>query len=108
MNIEDLTVREVRELLAVFGQRAPTEGHLWAGQKVLVVLPHGFIYFGVLREQAGHLLLCDASNLRYWEKRDSGLGGFVAEGPRDGDRVDRMPGDVLVNSHISMMRITKW
>ena len=107
MHLDDLTIKEARELACMFGHKAGVSSHPLSGKKVLVVLPHGFIYFGRLKQCGEWFTLTEASNLRYWKGRDNGLPEFVAKGPIDGDRVDSCA-DYTFSTHIGMMEIVKW
>lgn len=107
MSIVDLTLKEAHELACMFGHKADSSPHPLNGKKVLVVLPHGFIYFGKLRQCGEWFTLSDASNLRYWEGRDNGLPEFVNEGPNGDDKIDPCA-DYTFSDHIGMMEITKW
>lgn len=88
MNIDDLTIGQAKELSAIFG--GTKEKHPLDGQKVVAVLPHGFIHYGVLHDSGGRFALSEASNLRYWVKRDGGLPEFAAFGPKEDDRIDKI------------------
>ena len=71
--------------------------HPLAGRRVVAVLPHGFIHVGVLHDLNGRYMLTDASNLRYWQKRDRGLTEFAEKGPISGDRIDSA-GDIYIET----------
>ena len=90
MNIDNLTIKQVRELSALFGSGHTTQ-HPLVGKKVLAILPGRFIYIGTLEQHGEHYVLNDAQNLRYWKERDNGLGGLAKDGPISGDKIDDCP-----------------
>ena len=90
MNIDDMTVKQVREIASMFGANQTTQ-HPCVGKKVLVLLPGRFVYLGTLEQHGDHCVLRDAQNIRYWKERENGLGGFAKNGPMSGDKVDDCP-----------------
>ena len=90
MNVEDLTIKQARELSAMFGG-VSTVQHPLVGKKVLAILPGRFIYIGTLEQHGEHYVLNDAQNIRYWKERNNGLGGFAKDGPVSGDKIDDCP-----------------
>ena len=92
MNIDDMTIKQARELAVaeMFGGSAPAM-HPLVGKKVLVVLPGRFIYMGTLEQHGSHYTLKDAENIRYWETRDNGLGELASDGVKEGDKIDKCP-----------------
>lgn len=91
MNIDDLTIGQLKQINAMTGGAASTPQHPCVGKKVLVILPGRFIYMGTLEQEGEHCVLKDAKNIRYWKDRDNGLGGFAAKGPVPGDKIDDCP-----------------
>lgn len=88
MNLNDLTIGEAKELFSMFGGEPSHLNHPLDGQMVVAVIPNGFIHIGKLQSSGGRYILTDASNLRYWEKRDGGLPELALSGQKAGDRVD--------------------
>ena len=82
----ELTINDIKQLLA--GDTATP--HPLNGKRVVAVLPHGFIHFGILHDNGGHYTLTEASNLRYWKTRSGGLPEFAAKGPITDDRIDEI------------------
>ena len=91
MNIEDMTIKQAREIAAIFGGQTTPRSHPCVGKKVLVILPGRYIYIGTLEQVDEHGVLRDAKNLRYWETRENGLGEFAQDGPKSGDNLDDCP-----------------
>ena len=91
MNIDDMTVKQAREISNLFGSNAVVEYHPCVGKKVLAILPGRFIYIGTLEQHGKHYVLNDAKNIRYWKDRDNGLGGLASKGPIKGDKIDDCP-----------------
>lgn len=90
MDIEDMTIKQARELAALFGG-AKSAQHPLVGKKVLVILPGRFIYIGTLEQHGEHYVLNDAQNIRYWKERPNGLGDLAKSGPLSGDKIDDCP-----------------
>ena len=107
MNIEDMTIKQARELATIFCGSAASE-HPLVGKKVLALLPGRFIYMGTLEQHGSHYALKDAKNIRYWESRDNGLGGLAADGPKKGDKIDECPPVWFrVGEEIAFMEVSK-
>ncbi len=93
MNIEDMTIRQAREIASLFGDinTPATQQHPCVGKKILVILPGRFIYMGTLEQHGDHYVLNDAKNIRYWKERGNGLGELARNGPVQGDKIDDCP-----------------
>ena len=91
MNIEDLTIKEAKELACMFGAGNSCKKHPLVGKRVMVILPGRFIYLGTLDQKDDYFVLNDAQNVRYWTKRANALGGLAQTGPIDGDLIDDCP-----------------
>jgi len=101
----NLELQELKELLG--GSSSKPVPHIFHGQRVVVALPHGFIFFGTLHDASGGLSLIEASNLRYWSKRDGGLPEFAMKGPRPNDKIDKV-GTVAIHTPIFMYQTGEW
>ena len=88
---------------------SPAQGpiHPLNGQGVLAVMPHGFIHFGLLHDEFGYLRLTEASNLRYWSKRDGGLPEFAKNGPKSDDKIDKI-GEAVLESPLFFFPLGSW
>ena len=107
MNINDMTIGEIKEIQAmVGGQQVKT--HPLNGKAVVAILPNGFIYFGVLDCSGGYYSLTKASNIRYWSKRDGGLPELIRDGLKSDDRIDKCSGPVVFESFVSMLECGGW
>lgn len=98
----ELSMSDLRELLTNEPSRHP-----YHGRRVLAVMPHGFIHFGLLHHESGGFRLTDASNLRYWTKRDGGLPEFASKGPKSNDRIDKI-GEVALESPLFFYPLGDW
>lgn len=109
MNIDDLTIAQAKTLASMFNPVPQNnhKGHPLLGRKVVAVLPHGFIHFGELYATQTGYKLTDASNLRYWSKRDGGLPEFAKKGPIADDRVDKI-GVVYFDSALFFYPCGNW
>jgi len=105
MNIDDLTIKQARELSAMFCAAHPVH-HPLVGKKVLVMLPGRFIYMGTLELVGGYHVFYDAQNIRYWTDRKNALGGLAKKGLLEDDKIDDCPPVWFpVASEIAMMEI---
>lgn len=85
--------------------------HPLNGKRALVILPYGFIYFGLLTDLSGDLetgyALTDAANLRGWETRDEGLSEFIEKGPIAADNIDPI-GTIYFDSAVLFCELGDW
>lgn len=91
MNIDDITIKQARELSIMFNTGRISCQHPLVGKKVLVILPGRFIYIGTLEQHGEHYVMNDAQNVRYWKERKNALGGLAKYGPISGDKIDDCP-----------------
>ncbi len=98
----ELSMNDLRELLTDNPSRHP-----YHNRRVLAVMPHGFIHFGLLHDEGGRLRLTDASNLRYWSKRDGGLPEFAKAGPNPDDKIDEI-GEVILELPMFFYPLGDW
>lgn len=85
MNVEDLTIKEARELAQMFGKctsQAPVNHGLQ-----IVVADRGFVYIGEVTTDADWVYVHDASNIRIWGT-SKGLGELVG-GPTSKTALDK-------------------
>lgn len=108
MKLNELTIGEAKQLATLFCS-TENQKHPLDGKKVIAVLPHGFIHFGDLEDLGNSFVLRNASNLRYWEKRDGGLPEFAKDGPKSNDRIDKIGNDgVYFSSALFFYLIGDW
>lgn len=87
--IEDLTIREFKELSALFNttKTAPTESTLnsMIGEKVIVRTYAAGVFFGTLDQKAGNeVILKDARRMwTWWAKKSISLSGCALYGIKD-------------------------
>ena len=84
----ELTINDIKELINT--ETESKSKHPLNGQRVVAVLPHGFVHFGTLHDNGGHYTLTNASNLRYWKMRGGGLPEFANKGPVSEDKIDNI------------------
>jgi len=108
MNIDNLTFGQAKEIAGMLGGNTQQNVHPFIGQRVLAILPHGFIYFGELNQRCGEIELLNARNLRYWEKRNGGLPEFADSGPCANDRIDRVHTSVIIGGYIALIPCGDW
>ena len=87
INVDDLTIRQARQLAAQFSNAAPaaTPGRVNHGWNI-VVLDRGFVYVGAVSTDDRWLYIEDAANIRRWGTT-RGLGGLVT-GPKPETKLD--------------------
>jgi hypothetical protein len=107
-DINEMKLGDIKQIAALFGGESQPKIHPLIGKKVLAILPNGFIYFGLLEQECGSFKLTNASNLRYWKTRESGLPEFADKGPVDDDKIDRISSSVYFESYISMIECGDW
>jgi len=86
MNIEDLTIREARELVALFGGQKPASVPTSYGLAV-VVADRGFVYIGRVAVNGDMCEISECRNIRYWGT-DNGLSQLVNDGPTSKSKID--------------------
>ena len=104
MNINELTLGQIKEIQSLLGNPS-AKAHPFTGERVIAILPHGFIFYGILGPD---MLLAEASNIRYYTKRDGGLPEFAAKGPVSDDRIDKLPGMIDVSKAICFYQTGEW
>ena len=104
-----VSMNDLRELLLEDTSDTAPAGnrHPYYNRRVLAIMPHGFIHFGLLRQQGDYLILKDASNLRYWSKRDGGLPEFAQKGPGSEDKIDKI-GEVVLETPMFFYLLGDW
>lgn len=107
MNIDEMTISDFKQIMGMFdsGQKL---AHPLIGKKVVAILPHGFIYFGMLSQESGTFKLTEARNLRHWVQRDGGLPEFAQTGPISDDRIDKIIGCVCFDAYIAIVPCGDW
>jgi len=93
----EISLKDLKEIIG-----RESADHPFNGRKVVAVLPNGFIFIGTVNCNSGFLMLSDASNLRYWEKREGGLPELAINGKKDGDKIDKVTGEVPISGYLFM------
>jgi len=86
MNIEDLTIREARELSAMFGGQK-SASVLTSYGLAIVVVDRGFVYVGRVTVNGDMCEIVDCRNIRYWGT-ENGLAQLVNDGPTSKSKID--------------------
>ena len=92
MNVEDLTIKEARELVQMFVKCGSQESVFHGLQ--IVVADRGFVYIGEVTTDADWVYVRDASNIRVWGT-SKGLGELV-NGPTSKTSLDKT-GNLKIN-----------
>ena len=98
----NISLREIIEAIAPAAATAPQQ-HPLIGRKVIVISTNGFVYAGILEQYGNLLCLREASNIRYWSKRDGGLPELAQNGFCDQDKIDKINGLVVLHSVVAIM-----
>lgn len=85
MNINELTLGQIKEIQALIGASHQCKPEIHHGQNI-VVLDRGFVYVGDVCEKDGMLIITKAKNIRYWGTKN-GL-GELQNGPLKETKLD--------------------
>lgn len=96
MNIEELTIKQAREIAALVGGAKLTATPTRDIGQHIVVLDRGFVYAGNVVEESDRITITGAVNIRYWGTKN-GLGELV-NGPLSGTKIDSV-GTVIAYKH---------
>lgn len=98
MDLNSLTMGEVKELSRIFGGNNPTENNRLAseGDVVIAVLQRGWVAVGRYSQCGVIAELSNGYNIRRWGT-SSGLGQLAVEGKQESTVIDRQP---LIKFHI--------
>lgn len=80
MNIDELTVKEARELAGEFSEETIQKIQQAAGELRIVVFQRGWVLVGRVKETLEMLHMADASVIRRWGTT-AGLGELAQRGP---------------------------
>lgn len=86
MNIDNLTIKEAREIAAMFGASAPKPAPVDRGW-CIVILDRGHVVVGNVVIDGDWVTTSDASVIRYWGTT-RGLGEIAKGGPTDKTKLD--------------------
>lgn len=89
MNIDDLTIKQVREIAEMFAALQapiPQEPQVNHGLSI-VVLDRGFVYIGHVSTDVNWCRIRNAKNIRRWGTT-RGLGQLALEGPTSDTKLD--------------------
>ena len=102
MNIEDSTIKEARELAAMFGG-SHTSPNRDFGLSILVA-DRGFVYVGYVTRKGDDFEISRCRNIRYWGT-DKGLAQLVNDGPTSNSKIDEemklvvLPARAVISVH---------
>ena len=85
MNIDELTLGQIKQIRALIGEAQQTSTPKHIGQHI-VVLDRGFVYVGEVEDQGEYLHITNAKNIRVWGTT-KGL-GELRDGPLSGTKID--------------------
>jgi hypothetical protein len=108
MNIEELTLKDVRELNRLFNINNSSNADIKPiDEYAIVVLDKGFVYVGRLKSyDSEYYVLEEGSNIRIWGTTN-GLGELVLKGKTSNTKLDtcngivKIPKRVIVSIHIT-------
>lgn len=103
MNIDDLTIREVKEISNLIGSKQQQDKTRDYGHAILVA-DRGFVYVGDVIVSGDFAEIKNAKNIRYWGTKN-GLGELVLNGPQEETKLDSCGDlDVPMRAVISIHR----
>ncbi len=109
MKIDDLTIGQARQLVAMFSQNVPAKVERIDHGLQIAVLDRGFIYIGDVATDGEWCYIANAWNIRRWGTK-RGLGELV-NGPLADTVLDRV-GDVRMPmttlQHLIVVEAAKW
>ncbi len=97
----NISLREIIE--AITPAAVAPQQHPLIGRKVIVISTNGFVHAGILEQRSNLLCLRDASNIRYWSKRQGGLPELAKNGFCEEDKIDKIDGLVALHSVVAIM-----
>lgn len=86
MNIEELTIREAREIASAFGNHSNPNPRKSYGLSI-VVADRGFVYVGLTSIEGDMCNIENCRNIRYWGT-ENGLQQLVNDGPTSKSKID--------------------
>lgn len=96
MNIEDLTIGQVKVLQSMFSNGSVTQKKIDHGLQI-VVLDRGFVYVGDTKTDGDFVIILNAKNIRRWGTT-KGLGELAREGKKQNTVLDNV-GTVMAPYH---------
>jgi len=94
MNINDLTIRDAKELTRLFGREQSSGAFVSKNATVqIAVLQRGWVYVGRFTQEGTSCKLSGASCIRKWGTSE-GLGELASKGPLSDTKLDKCP-DIL-------------
>lgn len=91
MDLNDLTLGQIQRISSMFTAQSayPDKIYGW----IVLILRNGFVFVGDTRRENGIGYL-QGANVRYWETRGGGLPALAQDGPLDGDKIDKITGEL--------------
>ena len=84
----ELSLKDLRELIGA-GTHLPDKDY----GIIVLIIRNGFVFVGRTHRRDGIGYLSGAQ-VRYWKARDGGLPEFARGGPVEGDRLDKIDGEL--------------
>lgn len=110
MNIDSLTIGEVKQIRALLGNVEATQSEPVNHGFCIAVLDRGFVYVGDVVTDGRFVKITNARNLRRWGTQ-RGLGQLALEGPLSNTVLDEC-GDIVAPiselKHIMVSEVTRW
>lgn len=108
MNIEDLTIKEARQLAAMFGNTQQSAPHPFVGKYVICRCNSAGVHAGVLVSQSGdEAVLKDSRRLWYWKaKQGIALSGVAQHGITSESKLDAVNPDIALTGVIETIPCT--
>ena len=92
MNIDELTIDEVKQIMSMFPMRAvQTHTQPTFNGPVVANFIGRFVFVCNLEIIGDWCYLTNVRNIRYWSAKDNGLGDLATKGPKSDDKIDNWP-----------------
>ena len=90
MNLDELTLGQVKELRSVFGSKITTNQDVLVTEVLNLVLQRGWVVVGRYTRKGQYVYLTDANIIRSWGTT-KGLGELAFSGPTSDTKLDPLP-----------------
>ncbi len=96
MKIDDLTIGQAKQIISMIGGRhSPADSIPVFDNPVVAQFIGRFVFVCNLQIKGNFCYLTNVRNVRYWDKRNNGLGDLATQGKADGDYIDDWPDQII-------------
>ena len=94
MNIDSLTIGQAKQISNMVSGSEKTSHPHFDGPVVAQFIGR-FVLICNLEIKDGYCYLTNVRNVRYWAKRENGLGDVALHGPVSDDNIDKWPDQII-------------